>query len=85
MTGEQLLAFALQFGKTVLSNVLSWFIEIFNRTGMTGLWIGVVVLMAVFSIVIIPLRGGADLSKGALGSFVMNRTNRHKGSFRNDD
>lgn len=71
--------FAISFGKRILTTVLTWFNEIYEALGLTSLWIGVVVLAAVFSIVIIPLRGGADLSRGALGSFVMNKVNRHKG------
>lgn len=75
---SDILTFAVAFGKRVLTSVLGWFVDIYEATGMTSLWIGVVVLAAVFSIVVVPLRGGADLSRGALGSFVMNRVNRHK-------
>lgn len=75
-------AFAVAFGKRILTTLLVWFQDIYEATGMTSLWIGVVVLAAVFSIVIIPLRGGADLTNGALGSFLMNKVNRHK---RHDD
>lgn len=77
-----ILSFALSFGKRILTTVITWYQQVYEAMGMTSLWIGVVILSAVFSIVIIPLRGGADLSRGALGSFLMNKVNRHK---RNDD
>lgn len=75
-------SFAVAFGKRILTTLLIWFQDIYEATGMTSLWIGVVVLAAVFSIVIAPLRGGADLTGGALGGFLMNKVNRHK---RHDD
>lgn len=74
--------FAISFGKRILTTVLLWFEDVYRALGLSSLWIGVVVLAAVFSIVIVPLRGGADLSRGALGTFVMNKVNRHK---RHDD
>lgn len=77
-----ILAFAVAFGKRILTTLLLWFEEIYRATGMTSLWIGAVVLAAVFSIVIFPLRGGADLTSGALGGFLMNKVNRHR---RHDD
>lgn len=77
-----ILSFALSFGKRILTTVITWYQQVYEAMGMTSLWIGVVILSAVFSIVIIPLRGGADLSRGALGSFLMNKVNHHK---RNDD
>lgn len=70
--------FAIQFCKVILSNCLQWFVMVYDALGLKSLWIGAVVLAAVFSIVIVPLRGGADLTGGALGSFLVNKTNRHK-------
>lgn len=75
-------SFAIAFGKRIITQLLHWFEDIFAAVGMTELWIGAVVFAAVFSIVIVPLRGGADLTNGALGGFLMNKVNRHK---RNDD
>ena len=74
----EIFTFAIAFGKRILTELLHWWEEIYRATGMTSLWIGVVALGAVFSILIIPLRGGVDLAHGALGSFLMNRVNRHK-------
>lgn len=71
-------SFAIAFCRRILATLLAWFFDLYESLGLTSLWIGVVVLSAVFSIVIIPLRGGADLTRGALGSFVMNKVNRHK-------
>ena len=75
-------SFAISFGKRILTQLLYWFEDVFSAVGMTELWIGIVVFAAVFSIVIAPLRGGADLTHGALGGFLMNKVNRHK---RHDD
>lgn len=79
---EGIFDFAVTFGNRILTTLLTWFQSIYRACGMESLWIGVVVLAAVFSIVIVPLRGGADLSNGALGGFLMNKVNRHK---RHDD
>lgn len=75
---DNIVSFSISFGKKILEALLGWYQDVYVATGLTDLWIGVVVLALVFSIVIVPLRGGADLSHGALGSFVMNRVNRHK-------
>lgn len=70
--------FAISFGKRILTQIIQWFGDTLSAIGMTDLWIGAVVFAAVFSIVIVPLRGGADLTHGALGGFLMNKVNRHK-------
>ena len=79
MSSAKLASWAIASCKAVLASVLNWFIQIYDAVGLTSLWIGAVVFVAVFSIVVVPLRGGADLSRGALGSFLMNKVNRHKG------
>lgn len=75
-------SFAISFGKRILTQLLFWFEDVLSAVGMTELWIGIVVFAAVFSIVIVPLRGGADLTGGALGSFMKNKVSRYN---RDDD
>lgn len=74
--------FSVNMCLIICRHLLSWFTDILTFTDMYELWIGVVVFTAVFSIVILPLRGGIDLSRGVFGSFLMNKVNRHRN---NDD
>lgn len=74
----EMFLFALNFCKTVLSKCVEWFTMIYDATGMTSLWIGGVALASVFSILVLRLRSGQNLSSGAIGSFVISRVNRHK-------
>lgn len=73
-------SFAIRFGKSILIAVLNWFQQIYEATGLTDLWIGAVTMAIVFSVILIPLRGGGDVTKGALGSFVVNQVNGKKAS-----
>ena len=77
---EQIFTFAVSFGKAVLVTVLSWFEQCYEAIGMTELWIGAVTLAIVFSIFLVPLRGGGDLGKGSFGGFLKNKVNKAKGS-----
>lgn len=74
--------FASIFAGQVFTTLLQWFQKVYNAVDMFDLWIGIVVFVAVFSIVVMPLRGGADLTHGVFGSFLMNKVNKHK---RHDD
>lgn len=78
MTAVQLGEWAIAFGKRILTEAIHWFEQILVATGLRGVWAGVMVFVAVFSILLIPLRGGADLTGGALGSFVKSRVNHSK-------
>lgn len=78
MTTAQLASWAIAFGKRVITEVLYWFQQIMTATGLMPLWAGTLVVTAVFSIILIPLRGGADLTRGALGQFVFGRINKAK-------
>lgn len=68
---------AISFGKAILGNCLNWFVDIYEACGLLDVWIGVVVLACVFTIVILPLRGGSSTG-GAFGEFLMNKTNSKK-------
>lgn len=78
MDAMLLAEWAIAVGKRVLTQVLLWFQNIIWATGLAPLWSGAMVFVAVFSILLIPLRGGADLTKGAIGRFAIGRINRSK-------
>lgn len=75
MEPETLADFAINFGRDVISAVVMWYHNVYEACGLTGLWIGVVILSIVFSIFVVPLRGGADISRGAIGDFAFTRVN----------
>lgn len=81
---EQIASWALALGKRVLTTSILWFEQILDATGLTGVWMGIIIVFAVFSILLVPLRGGFDLSQGALGSFIMGRVNRRKSTDSDD-
>lgn len=78
MSATELATWAIAIGKRVLTQSIYWFQDVLSATGLTPLWSGAMVFVAVFSILLIPLRGGADLTRGALGKFVMGRVNRSR-------
>lgn len=73
-------AFAIRFGKNILTALLNWFQQIYDATGLTDLWIGAVAMAIVFSVILIPLRGGGDVTRGAFGDLVVNQINNKKAS-----
>ena len=78
MSASQLGDWAIALMKRILTECLYWFSDVISATGLTPLWAGILVIVAVFSIILIPLRGGADLTGGAIGQFVKGRINRAK-------
>ena len=78
MNASQIADFCIAVMKRVLTEGIYWFDDIMVATGMRSVWGGVMVFTAVFSVLLIPLRGGADLTSGALGGFVKSRVNRSK-------
>ena len=66
--------------RTIFSVLLGWFTDIYEATGMTQLWIGAVVLAIVFTVVLIPLRGGSGIFSGGLNEFTIDVVNKHKRS-----
>ena len=71
---------AISFGKVIISTLIDWFTQIYDSLGMTNIWLGAVTVSIVFSIFLIPLRGGADLSRGSFGGFLKNKVNKAKSS-----
>lgn len=72
---------AISYVRAIVTNVLDWFMTIMSESGMGMVWTGVVVFVAVFSIIIMPLRGGAPLG-GGISDVVMNQTHKSKRSQR---
>lgn len=83
MTAGKIANFALAFGKVILTTLISWFTQLYEAIGMTELWIGAVTISIVFSIFLVPLRGGGDLGKGGFGGFLKNKVNKTKGNTKN--
>lgn len=75
---EVIFTFVIAWFRVILSNLIRWYEAVYTACGMTGLWIGAVVLAIVFSTVLIPMRGGVDLTRGGIGGFVVNQVNKHK-------
>lgn len=78
MSPADIAEWAIIIGRVVLSTAINWFQEILIACGTFDIWKGVIVFVALFSIILIPLRGGGDLTAGLLGGFVMNRINKRK-------
>ena len=76
MSAEELATWAIAIGRVVLTQAINWFDKVMTATGLEPLWAGALIIIALFSIILVPLRGGADLTRGALGSFVFSRVNK---------
>lgn len=73
-------SFALAFGRVLLSTLISWFVKVYEAIGMTEVWIGAITFAIVFSIILVPLRGGGDIGKGSFGGLLNNKVNKTKGN-----
>lgn len=57
---------------------ISWFDNIMTETDMLEVWIALVLMAAVFSIILVPLRGGASVHLGGFTNYMRNKVNRHR-------
>lgn len=78
MTSSEIIDWAIIIGRTVLTKCLDWFQLILQKCGGMNLWAGAVVFVAVFAILLLPLRGGASLGDGAFTGFILGRVNKAK-------
>ena len=69
--------------KKILGTCLGWFEDIMSEAGLIEVWVALIVLSAVFSVILVPLRGGSPLSLGGLTDFARNKVNRHR--YHSDD
>lgn len=72
----------------ITSACLTWFSAIINATGLRHFWTGVVILVALMSIVFVPMRSGQLLGGGAIGTFATTKINkkiRKSQSYNGDD
>lgn len=70
--------YTVMWFRAIFSALLGWYMDIYEILGMTSLWIGVVVLVIVFTVVLVPLRGGSGISGGAIGDFTVTSVNASK-------
>lgn len=63
----------ISYVRTILQYCLSWITQIFGSTGLQYLWIGAVVFVIVFSVILLPMRGGSMLGGGMVSDMVRSR------------
>lgn len=64
---------AITYVRTVLQYGLSWFSLILGRMGIQWLWVGAVVFVIVFSVILLPMRGGSMLGGGMVSDIARSR------------
>lgn len=73
---------AVTYIRTILEAGFVWFSNILGTLNMQWLWLGAVIFCIVFSVILLPLRGGAMLGGGLMSdvarSRVRNRRNSNK-------
>ena len=64
---------AITYVRTILQYGLNWFTRILGSMGLQYLWIGAVVFVIVFSVILLPMRGGSMLGGGMVSDMVRSR------------
>lgn len=64
---------AILYIRTILKTCLGWFSSILSSLDMVPLWMGAVVFVIAFSVILLPLRGGSMLGGGAVSDFAGSR------------
>lgn len=64
---------AITYVRTIVKVCLGWFASILEALDMESLWIGAVVFAIVFSVILLPMRGGAMLGGGLASDIVRSR------------
>lgn len=62
----------------IVNASLRWWDLIISATGLKSFWIAVVILVALFSIVLVPMRSGQLLGGGAIGTFARTKINNRR-------
>lgn len=75
-------AWAVTYIRSILEAGFGWFSVIIGKLQMQWLWLGAVIFCIVFSVILMPLRGGAMLGGGLMSdvarSRIRNRRNSNK-------
>lgn len=71
---------AITYVRTIVKTCLGWFATILKVLDMEPLWIGAVVFVIVFSVILLPLRGGSMLGGG-----MVSDVSRHQLSIKRRD
>lgn len=64
---------AISYVRTILDWGLYWFSRILGSMGLQWLWLGAVVFVIVFSVILLPMRGGAMLGGGLMSDIAGSR------------
>lgn len=64
---------AITYVRTILQYGLSWFTRILGSMGLQWLWVGAVVFVIVFSVILLPMRGGSMLGGGMVSDIARSR------------
>lgn len=75
-----LLDWSISYLRTILIRSLSWFSVILGSMNLQKLWLGAVVFVIVFSVILLPLRGGAMLGGGMMSDIVRTKIRNRKNS-----
>ena len=67
---------AITYVRTIIKVCLAWFASILEALDMEPLWIGAVVFVIVFSVILLPMRGGSMLGGGLASDVVRSRISR---------
>lgn len=75
---------AITYVKTILQFVLAWFTRILGSIHMHWLWLGAVVFVIVFSVILLPMRGGAMLGGGLMSDIAGSRIRSNRREARSE-
>lgn len=64
---------AITYVRTIITVCLAWFASILEVLDMEALWTGAVVFAIVFSVILLPMRGGSMLGGGMLSDIAGSR------------
>lgn len=64
---------AIAYVRTILKYGLNWFTRVLSSMGLHWLWLGAVVFVIVFSVILLPMRGGSMLGGGLISDIAGSR------------
>lgn len=71
---------AVEYLKTIILEILIWFTNILTVLDMQWLWLGAVIFSIVFSVILLPLRGGSMLGGGLMSDVARSRIRSRRNS-----
>lgn len=71
---------AVSYIRIIIQYVLSWFSNVMGVMGLQWLWLGAVVFTIVFSVILLPMRGGSMLGGGMASDIARSKVRAHRGT-----